>query len=258
MLAAVCTSYNEADIITKTISHLLGNGVDRIWCADASTDATRLLLAQFPQVTIIDDNIAYHSQPHWIEALTESAREENADWVIPFDADEFWYAQDGRTIKEALADLPETTVVCVAAPFQHFDWEHRDPDHAAMSKMMFRPQPGITVANGNHRVGGYDGDLNFETLAIREVMFRSLEHMTEKSRDRTERLDPALPDGDGQHQKDIHAMSSEAKAAEWEARRVRATVVDPIPYRGVECCPRCYEILGPGHESYPCVDRRKW
>ncbi len=238
MLAAVSTTFNEMDLIGATISHLLGNGVDRIWCADASTDETRTILAQFPQVTIIDDQMGYHAQPHWIEALTESAREENAEWVIPFDADEFWYAQDGRTIKEALADLPETTAVCVAAPFQHFDWDHRDPDHAAMSKMMFRPQPGVTVANGNHRVENYDGDLNYECLAIREIMFRSLEHMTVKSRDqspvKSELAHPALPDGDGQHQKDIHAMDTAAKAAEWETRRARATTFDPIPYRGEE------------------------
>ena len=258
MIAAVATTYNEQDLISKTISHLLGNGVDRIWCADASTDATRLLLAQFPQVTIIDDNYAYHSQPHWIEALTQSAREENAEWVIPFDADEFWYAQDGRTIKEALADLPDSTAVCVAAPFQHVDFEHREPDHAAMSKMMFRPTPGITIANGNHNLGGYDGDLNFETLAIREVMFRSLGHMVEKSALRVERLDPSLPDGDGQHQKDIHAMDAAGQAREWEARKARAAVLDPIPYRGVKVCETCFEISGPGHESYPCVDRRKW
>lgn len=232
MIAAVCTSYNERDIIAKTISHLIANGVERIWCADASTDGTKDILAEFSEVTIIHDTDEYHFQPKWINALVDSAREEHADWVIPFDADEFWYAQNGWTIKEALEFLPVTDAVCVAAPFQHFDWTWRDPDHAAMSKMAFRPQPGAEVVNGNHRVVGYDGDLNFECLAIREIMFRSLEHLNVKCEARTLRLDPALPDGDGQHQKDLYAMSPAERAAEWEIRRARATTEDAIPYRG--------------------------
>ena len=255
MIAAVSTTYNEVDLIAKTISHLLGNGIERIWVADASDDGTKEVLASFPEVTVVNDTEDHHFQPRWINALTDDAREAGADWVIPFDADEFWYAQDGRTIAEALADLPESTAVCVAAPFQHVDWEMRHPDHAAMSKMAFRPQPGAEVVNGNHRVVGYDGDLNFECLAIREIMFRGLEHLNVKCRARVDRIDPSLDEGDGHHQRVLAAMDDAGRAADWAERLAAATVHDPIPYRGKPVCPRCGEVMGPGHESYPCVRR---
>lgn len=234
MIAAVSTMLNEADIAGFTVSHLIGNGVTRIWVALAtdSTDGTRDILASFPEVTIVDDPEPFHFQPRWINALTDSARDEGADWVIPFDADEFWYAQDGRSIAEALADLPESTAVCVAAPFQHVDWTYRHPDHAALSKMAFRPQPGVTVANGNHWVTGYDGDLDYETLAIREIMFRSAEHLSAKCAERVTRIDPDLADGDGHHQRVLYAMSDAARQSEWSRLVSEATVEDAIPYRG--------------------------
>lgn len=258
MIAAVSTMFNEVDIAAKSVSHLIANGVERIWVADASTDGTTDILRGFPEVTIIRDDDDCHHQPKWINALVDEARTAGAEWVIPFDADEFWYAQDGRTIAEALADLPETTVVCVAAPFQHYDWEWREPDHAALSKMAFRPQPGVVVANGNHWVTNYDGDSNYETLAIREIMFRSLEHLHTKCQERVARLDPELADGDGHHQRVLVAMTTQAREREWAERKARASTHDPIPYRGAKVCDRCGEVMGPGHESYPCVHRIRW
>ena len=234
-VAAVSTMLDEADICGASVSHLIGNGVGRIYVAlsTATTDNTREILEQFAPVTILDDAEPYHYQPRWINALATQAREDGADWIIPFDADEFWYAQSGETIKDALAQLPESTAVCVAAPFQHYDWEWREPNHADLSKMAFRARPGVEVANGNHWVSGFDGEMNYECLAVREIMFRSLEHLHAKCEARTLRLDPDLPGGDGQHQKDLYAMTPEQREAEWVARKTRASVFDPIPFRGV-------------------------
>lgn len=230
---AVATIYNEGDIVANTLSHLFENGIDWVWVAHGpSTDNTRERISRFRNVTVWSDEDDYHYQPLWINRLTQMARQAGADWVIPFDADEFWYSVDGATIRDRLLSLPPDLGLLHAKTYLHTDWDHRQSTPQYLPKVAFRPREDTIVSNGNHWVDGFT-HAAFDTLGIRELQFRGLAHLNRKCEERTVRLDPSLPHTDGTHQKDLYAMTPGQRAIAWEKRVRAACVYDPIPYRGV-------------------------
>lgn len=98
---------NEADIVGITVLHHLSLGLNRILILDnGSTDGTdeilRDLAKQDRRVTLIQDDSPFNQA----EITTELAREAHrwgADWILPFDADEFWWARRGH-FRKRLAD----------------------------------------------------------------------------------------------------------------------------------------------------------
>lgn len=230
MIAGVATVYNEADIIGLSIRHLLNEGVDRIWIAHGpSTDDTGDILAEFPEVTVVDDTDDRHYQPKWINHLVGLAGEAGAEWVVPFDADEFWYPTEAADLKEAFAGVPADVRKLFVRQFMHRDWDHCYVDYPTLGKVCFRYAPGIEVSNGNHDVnlpGGTAG-----VVDLRELQFRSFDHLARKCRERVDRIDPSLPETDGAHQRVLAALSPEDLRAEWERRQGFSVRYDPIPAR---------------------------
>ncbi len=231
MIAAVATVLNEADIIGLSIAHLLANGVDRIYVAHGpSTDATLPILESFPEVVVIDDPAPYHFQPKQINDLAFLAHTEGADWILPFDADEFWYATDGDTIAGALGDLHPAVKVLRVPAYQQRDLCYRERDDRSMGKVAYRWERGATVANGNHTVSipalPVEG-----VLALREWQFRSFEHMARKCHERADRIDPSLPWTEGTHQRVLAAMTDEQLELEWARLQATPVVYDPVPLR---------------------------
>lgn len=233
MIAAVATTYNEADIIGQNCRHLLANGVDHIYLADASTDETRQIAkdACDGNLTLHEDNDQYHYQPLWINRLALEAAEDGHEWILPFDADEFWYATNRGTIRDALVAVPAEVRKLHVRAFQHRDWNHREVTYRSMGKVAFRWEPGAWVANGNHGVSSpgpaYEG-----VLDLREWQFRSIEHLARKCHERVDRLDPSLPYTEGTHQRVLAAMTEEDLALEWARMQAVPVVYDPIPARG--------------------------
>jgi hypothetical protein len=232
MIAAVATIRNEVDIVGLTIPHLIAQGVELILVADASTDGTQDLYAQWPQVCVYSDHDTHHYQPHWINALTAKAAEQGADWVVPFDADEFWGTEDGTPLARFLRWVPPEVGAITADCYQYVGMEYRQPDPGFWGKVAVRPSPTLLIANGNHSATGVAGAQVRGGLVVREVQFRSLAHLNEKSRDRVERLDPSLPVTDGAHQRVLDAMTPEGRRSAWEERVASATVYDPIKVWG--------------------------
>ena len=237
-LAAVSTVWNEADIIGATLTHLYSEGVANVYIADGmSTDGTRDVLAQFP-CKVYDDTEDCHRQPYWMNRLVLQASEDGADWVICFDADEFWYAPSGRTLAETFDDIDATIIGKVYAKmWQHLDYELREPQPKTLPKVAVHAGAGITIANGNHEAVVPGGALH-DMLAIREIQFRGFEHFCRKIRARCERLDPALPPGEGTHMTQFKGWTDEQLAPIWQSFVDRATVHDPIPLRVAQCTPR--------------------
>ncbi len=232
MIAAVATVLNEADVIDLTIRHLLGNGVDRIYIAHGpSTDDTGKILDKHPEVVVVDDPSPYHYQPKQINDLAFLAHTEGFEWIIPFDADEFFYAVDGGTIKEALDQLHPSVRVLRVQTFQHRDMEHREIADRSMGKIAYRWEHNAHVANGNHSVSigspPVDG-----ILALREWQFRSFEHLARKCHERVDRLDPSLPYTEGTHQRVLAAMTDDELHTRWDEMQAVPVVYDPIPLRG--------------------------
>jgi glycosyltransferase involved in cell wall biosynthesis len=229
-LAAVATVKNEADIIGATVAHLLEQGIGSIYIYDGmSTDGTRDVLARFP-VKVYDDTSPIHRQPALTSELAHMAYAHGADWVIPFDADEFWVAPES-TLAEAFASVGPDVGVLEAVMFQYINFDYREPPPKPLSKVAFRATDGATVGNGNHSVSGVAGATLRGVLEVCEVQYRGFEHFCRKIVDRNATLDPSLPPGEGTHHAQYHGWTKEQLEPVWQAMVDRATVLDPIPLR---------------------------
>lgn len=162
---------DEADVLGLTMRHLLDQGVDHILVADnGSKDGTRELLAELarrdPRVTVVDDATRAHHQSEKMTWLAHLAWRAGASWLVPFDADEFWFA-DGMGLAEFLRSQDrEVSIV-------HADFHHMVPSSPAADlrtaefildatpsfpgKVAVRTHPLLEIWPGNHsasRVGG--------------------------------------------------------------------------------------------------------
>ncbi len=108
---------NEADILRVNVLHHLDQGVDYFLVVDnGSWDGTDRVLQKMSRkgrVGWIRDPGPYHQS----EITTELAREafhRGADWVVPIDADEFWWAPGGNfreVLEESEAGALEVELV---------------------------------------------------------------------------------------------------------------------------------------------------
>jgi hypothetical protein len=93
---AVSMVKDEADIIVSTVEHLLDQDVDQVLVADnGSSDGTLDLLHDLARRAPV--HVAVDAEPRYFQAakmtlLADAARRAGADWVVPFDADELWFA----------------------------------------------------------------------------------------------------------------------------------------------------------------------
>lgn len=109
---AVTMIRDELDIIEHTLRHMASEGVAGIIVADnLSTDGTWEWLndndATFPcQIRLQRDEEVGYYQSRKMTALAQQAFELGAEWVIPFDADEFWFnGSEDRSVADTLADV---------------------------------------------------------------------------------------------------------------------------------------------------------
>src|SRR4029077_15297367 len=92
----VALGRSEADIIAVTIRYHLQLGLDGVLVLDnASSDGTDQILERLAQT---DNRVRWsrhegeYQQAELTTGLARDAFRAGADWIIPFDADEFWYA----------------------------------------------------------------------------------------------------------------------------------------------------------------------
>lgn len=100
---AVSVVLNEVDIIESTVRHHLDQGCDHILIADnMSTDGTFELLRDLSRtlpVTVLSDTTKPFYQGAKVTWLSRVAWLSGARWIIPFDADERWFAP-GESLRE--------------------------------------------------------------------------------------------------------------------------------------------------------------
>ncbi|WP_310529992.1 glycosyltransferase family 2 protein [Nocardioides sp.] len=156
---------DELDVIGATLDHLLNQGVDRVLVADnGSVDGTRELLEERARdddrvLVGVDPIVAYY-QAEKMTWLAHRAWRAGADWVIPFDADEWWFAESG-----GLADhLRSRSESVINAHLHHMVPREADPADLAradfvldatpgqVGKVAFRSHPLARVERGNHAV----------------------------------------------------------------------------------------------------------
>lgn len=226
-VAGIAMVKDELDILPWTLPRMKEQ-VDLIVIADnMSTDGTWEWLCTYAMdsniVVMRDDRVAY-LQSQKMTTLGEIAREHyGADWVVPFDADEVWEAEDGR-----LADVLEASpAIAVGAVLHNHivtgddDTQQRDVvermewrlrDDGALPKVACRPLPGFVIEMGNHGVRYPRDDVVVDGagLVIHHYPYRSARQMIRKARNGAEAYRVAgslVPAGTGAHWRQYGEMT---------------------------------------------------
>ena len=185
---------NESDIIGETIRNLRAQGIDHVLVADnGSTDDTVEVLRS-ENVHIVSDPIVAYWQAQKMSHLARVAVRNGASWVVPFDADELWKGDQGRTIGESLRSssanlveaawwnfvaLPENDSESVA---DRFPWRLPQPDD--QHKQAFPANWLARCTMGNHTTF-VPGDRKVRLLRIAHYRSRTTEQLLRKSADGT-------------------------------------------------------------------------
>jgi glycosyltransferase involved in cell wall biosynthesis len=212
---AVSMVKDEADIVGQTVAWMLTQ-VDKVLIADnGSTDGTRDILEGLA-VDIVDDAEVGYYQSSKTTALAQRAAEGGAAWVVPFDADEFWYSPFGR-IADVL-DAHPAAAVLTAELYDHVAtaldedlpvldrmvWRRRSA--TPLPKIACRPLLPVTIEQGNHGASYPAGRIDGQ-LVVRHFPYRSAAQFVSKVRNGAAAYAATdLPHDQGQHWRDYGAI----------------------------------------------------
>ncbi|CAA6822541.1 MAG: Unknown protein [uncultured Sulfurovum sp.] len=171
---------DEEDILKENIDFHLEQGVDFIIATDnCSVDSTKEILKAYERKGVLhyiyekEDN---YNQHQWVTKMARLASKKYAaDWVINNDADEFWYATEHKSLKEAFLSLEKEYTVVEAERNNFVALKDMNPNLPFYSQMIFKevkslnpigkPLPpkqahignaNIIVKQGNHSVENLD------------------------------------------------------------------------------------------------------
>jgi hypothetical protein len=153
---------NEEDIIVRVVEHLFRQRIDAALIADNdSSDRTPALLeelaARYPVHLAFDGEGAFY-QDLKMTLLADWARRAGADWIVPFDADELWFAP--RTSLGVYLRSCRVNVVSAAmhdlfpvdgVRFGQGAWRLMTGPHQ-LRKVAFRSHRHAVLDYGNHHV----------------------------------------------------------------------------------------------------------
>lgn len=182
---------DEVDVIEPVLRNLLAQGLTHLLVADnGSTDGTRELLDEMaaadPRILVAVDPKPVHLQAERITWLAHRAWRAGAAWVLPFDADEFWFAR-GETVASF---VERSTDDVIHVHFHHSvatsgtsavdaDTEFvMDSVPDPTGKVCARSHPLLEFIQGNHaatRVGSHG-----HGLYIAHALYRSREQFGRK------------------------------------------------------------------------------
>lgn len=213
----ITMAHNNADIIRATTEHMISQ-VDHVVVLDNySTDGAREILDSLP-VTVIDDDEPGYYQSRKMTNLAKVARNMGAEWIVPFDSDEFWYSPFG-TIREVLSDIKPQWLVATANLYDHVtstddDLSELNPVKrigwrrsykGLLPKIACRWRPDLVIEAGNHGAT-YNGGASRHPgqLVVRHYPYRSPQQFIQKVRDGVAAYSATegLPETSGAHWKD--------------------------------------------------------
>lgn len=255
---------NEADIIRLNVLYHLSLGLDRITVVDnGSTDGTDRVLERLSKenhrVTWVRDDGPFLPS----RVMTRMAREafrEGADWVVPIDADEFWYAPKGN-FREVLEGSKAGLLVAQAVNFiQRRDQTESSPEALAYMtrraaspvgppghgqglveehkiafvekmyppKCISRASDSIEIETGHHKVYGVDGPrVETEELLCLHAPIRSRAALAERVRSAARADEAGRKPGQGRNRRRLAGLQGESDIErEWEANSYQDGFLD--------------------------------
>lgn len=255
---------DELDILPFTLEHLLGEGVDHLLVADnLSTDGTWEWLNDFAigkPITLLRDTEVGYYQSRKMTSYYWRASAEGADWVIPFDADEIWFCDDGSTLAETFARRWNAEYLEVKI-HNHFPTRqdpaaepnplrrirHRDPAMSVLTKVAVRCGIGsLVIEQGNHGAHA-DRELRAvrSNMTVAHFPWRSPEQFERKVRNGGQAYAATdLPLHQGDHwRQHARILAEDGPAAiravydEWYCDPPFELEERPVPWRGSEAVP---------------------
>ena len=132
---------DEVDVVEASIRHALRVLCDRVVVLDnGSEDGTWELLVELSRHLPLDitRDCGPFNQPAMMTGLLQEVSSAHPTWVVPFDADEFWWSLDTAP-RDALAAVPDEVGV-LRCPVANFvaDRRNRDLDATSLLSMEYR------------------------------------------------------------------------------------------------------------------------
>lgn len=248
---------NEQDVLLSTLRHVLSAGVQEVLVIDnGSTDATPALLRRAQEQMPVRFRVEQgpFEQVARMTGLAEEARALGADWVLPFDADEFVIARSAlttvlRSARAPALHLPVRNLVQVANQLRPSErplgtmryvargWARRPAvlDGRASfvelrypPKVCFRAAPDVVVRRGNHDVDHPDGPAAPCTeLRVLHAPLRSRAHLELKAISARRHIDDAggTANASWQYRRWAELQGQGCLGAEWRANSCSAGVL---------------------------------
>ncbi|HEY6065683.1 MAG TPA: glycosyltransferase family 2 protein [Thermoanaerobaculia bacterium] len=204
---ALVSAYNEADVISRVIGHLVENGVDIYLIDNRSTDDTvaqarpwigrgLIEIEEFPPEPPPEGETLPFDWTAILQRKEELAAELPADWFLHHDADEFREAPwPGVTLKEAIRWVDRLGYNCLDFrvynfpptddrfrpgddPREHFRyWEEAGQfDRGQLKGWKKRAGPVSLVPSGGHEVGIPDRRVFPIPFLLRHYPIRGQDH----------------------------------------------------------------------------------
>lgn len=222
---AVGVVKNEADIIGAVVEHLFRQGVTAALIADnGSSDSTPEVLARlasdYPVYVARDLEPGKYQGPK-ITLLANAVRRAGADWIVPFDADEFWFAHQGTLagfLRDCRADIVEASIHNLypveGVPFGEGQWLLEKNPHSEV-KVVFRSHRyAVMTSEGNHKVRRPGRSIS--GLRVMHVPWRSYDQFRRKSiQGREARSRTSQPQYIGSHLRYLGGLSEEEAQEVW-------------------------------------------
>ncbi len=181
---------DEVDVVEPVLRHM-ATQVDMLLVTDNnSTDGTRDLLSdlsvELPLQVFDDPEIGYF-QSKKMTSLAQTAGNQGATFIVPFDSDEIHYSPFG-TLKDVLNDVGSQWLVATADIYDHVSSSEDDLSDlnpitrigwrrnykGVLPKVACRWREDLTIEQGNH-AAKYSGGTTFQEglLVIRHFPYRS-------------------------------------------------------------------------------------
>lgn len=188
---AIALVKNEVDIMESSVRHCFEQGIDAMLVADnGSTDGTYELLIQLAQtlpMVVVQDPIVAYEQDAKMTILANGARKLGAKWIVPFDADEFWFAKNA-----SLGDFlrkEKNSVVVYGDLYNAFPTSSEElkphsslamSDSVAVKKVAFKAHRFASLCMGCNEV--YRGVPRTDGIVVLHLPWRSKEQLLQKVR----------------------------------------------------------------------------
>lgn len=261
---AITMVKDEEDIVYNSLLNMVSEGVHGIIAADnLSTDKSKSELLRLQadvrhkcQIVIIDDpEIGYWQSTKMTNLAILAKNDYGADWIIPFDCDELWYAPAGR-FPEVIDSLPDYVRVInvpiinhfrtaldpeTGNPFADMKWRHTDIN--PLPKVAIKWTNDLAIAQGNHSVISESELITCtDTIYIRHFPYRSWDHFYKKAKNGAAAYAATnLPISAGQHWRNYWQLiesqgADKVRAEVWEkyfwffSPLDNKLILDPAPF----------------------------